>query len=129
MSLRRQVSAFVIVGLIATGLHYAALIGLKELAGVAVIPATLTGYVLGGLVSYILTRRHVFQSERRHDEAGWRFGIVAAVGFCLTWGFMRLFVTFLAAPYLPAQMVTTVVVMFWSFAANRFWTFRSQARR
>jgi len=127
MSLRRQVSAFFIVGVIATGLHYAALIGLKELAGVAVIPATLTGYVLGGLVSYILTRRHVFQSERRHDEAGWRFGVVAAVGFCLTWGFMRLFVTFLAAPYLPAQMVTTGIVMFWSFAANRFWTFRPQA--
>jgi putative flippase GtrA len=127
MALSRQLSAFVVVGVIATGLHYAALIGLKELAGVAVIPATLTGYVLGGLVSYILTRKHVFQSERRHDEAGWRFAVVAAVGFCLTWGFMRLFVSGLAAPYLPAQMVTTGIVMFWSFAANRFWTFGSKA--
>jgi putative flippase GtrA len=127
MTLRRQFSAFFIVGLVATGFHYAALIGLKELAHVAVIPATLTGYVIGGLVSYVLNRKHTFRSERRHGEAGWRFALVTAVGFCLTWVFMRLFYTTWGAPYLGAQIVTTGIVMFWSFGANRLWTFQPQS--
>ena len=29
----------------------------------------------------------------------------------------------LGAPYLPAQLVTTGIVLFWSFLANRVWTF------
>jgi len=126
MSLHRQLSAFVIVGLIATSVHYAALIALKELALWPVIPATLAGYCCGGVVSYVLNRRHTFDSDRRHAEAGWRFAIVASVGFLLTWGFMRLFVVNWSAPYLPAQIVTTGLVMFWSFGANRLWTFRAQ---
>ena len=27
-------------------------------------------------------------------------------------------------PYIPAQVLTTGVVLLWSFGANRFWTFR-----
>jgi putative flippase GtrA len=127
MSLHRQFSAFVLVGLTSTAVHYAVLLGLRELAHWPVIPATLSGYCCGGLVSYVLTRRHVFDSDRSHAEAGWRFVLVATVGFFLTWGFMMLFVDKWGAPYLFAQMVTTGLVMFWSFGANRLWTFRQPA--
>ncbi len=123
MSLPRQFSAFVLVGIVASAAHYSALIGLVELAGWRAVPATLVGYVMGGLVSYILNRRHTFGSDRPHEEAGWRFALVAGVGFCLTWVFMKAFVDYWGGPYLPAQIVTTGIVMFWSFAANRLWTF------
>jgi putative flippase GtrA len=126
MSLRRQFSSFFVVGLIATATHYAALVSLKELAHWGVIPATLTGFCLGGFVSYSLNRRHTFASDRAHHEAGWRFATVAVVGFFLTWGLMRLFVVAWGAPYLPAQVVTTGMVMFWNFGAHRAWTFRPQ---
>jgi putative flippase GtrA len=124
MSLRRQFSSFVVVGLIATAAHYSVLISLKELAHWSVIPATLSGFCLGGVVSYVLNRRHTFASDRAHVEAGWRFFTVSAAGFFLTWGLMRLFVVAWGAPYLPAQMVTTGLVMVWNFGANRHWTFR-----
>ena len=42
----------------------------------------------------------------------------ATVGFFLTWGLMRLFVENWDAPYLPAQILTTGLVMFWSFAGK-----------
>ncbi len=125
MKLHRQFSAFAVVGAIATAVHYAALIGLKELAQWPVIPSTLAGYCSGGLVSYVFNRRHTFDSDRPHAEAGWRFALVATVGFFLTWGSMQLFVERWDAPYLPAQAVTTGLVMFWSFTANRLWTFRN----
>ena len=45
------------------------------------------------------------------------------VRFGLTWLCMRLLVGTFQAPYLPAQVATTGLVMVWSYAANKFWTF------
>ncbi|MBV8506648.1 MAG: GtrA family protein, partial [Alphaproteobacteria bacterium] len=117
------------VGLIAMVVHYGCLIGLVEGHVLTAVPATLVGYVAGGLVSYALNRRHTFASGRPHDEALWRFAVVAGVGFCLTYIFMHIFVERFGCPYLPAQIVTTGLVMFWSFAAHKFWTFGLRARR
>ena len=119
----RQFSSFVVVGFIATGVHYALLIGLVEIAGMSAVAAALAGYAAGGTVSYGLNRRHVFRTKLRHEAAVSRFALVAAVGFGLTYIFMSLFVRAAGIPYLPAQVATTGIVMFWSFAAHRLWTF------
>jgi putative flippase GtrA len=123
MSLPRQLSTYALVGVVATLAHYAVLIALVEVLLWRAVPAALCGYVIGGVVSYVLNRRHTFASDRPHRQATWRFALVALLGFCLTYGFMSLFVDRLGAPYLPAQMVTTVLVMFVSFGLNRVWTF------
>jgi putative flippase GtrA len=119
----RQFVAFFGVGVAAAVVHYGLLIGLVEGAGAHPVPATLAGYVAGGLVSYGLNRKHTYGSSRPHREATWRFALVAFVGFLLTWAFMHLFVDWLGGPYLPAQVVTTGIVMLWSFGAHKAWTF------
>jgi putative flippase GtrA len=123
MRLHLQFSAFALVGVAAAIVHYGVLIGLVQLAGWPAVPAALAGYVCGGIVSYVLSRAHVFATQRTNVEAGWRFAAVAAVGFSLTWVFMHVFVDRFALPYLPAQIVTTLIVMFWSFVAHKFWSF------
>ncbi len=123
MTLPRQLSTYALVGVVASLAHYAVLVALVELGAMHPVPAALTGYVVGGVVSYRLNRRHTFASERPHREAAWRFALVALVGFGLTYLLMRLFVERLGAPYLPAQLVTTILIMFVSFAINRLWTF------
>lgn len=123
MTIARQLAAYASVGAVATLAHYAALVALVEGGGWRPVPATLVGYVIGGVVAYILNRRHVFASDRSHMEAGWRFALVAFAGFCITYALMSLFVERWGAPYLPAQLVTTVVAMFATFALNRKWTF------
>ncbi|PPD45780.1 MAG: polysaccharide synthesis protein GtrA [Methylocystis sp.] len=120
----RQLATYASVGAIATIAHYAILIALVEAGGWAPVPATLCGYVAGGVVAYVLNRRHTFASERPHEEAGWRFALVAFAGFCVTYALMSLFVERWGAPYLPAQLVTTVLAMFVTFGLNRVWTFR-----
>lgn len=122
----KQFSAFFGVGVIAAIVHYGLLIGLHEGAGVPVVPATLNGYVAGGIVSYLLNRRHTYASDRPHAEAGWRFALVAFVGFCLTWLLMRGLVDKLGAPYLPAQILTTGIVLVWSFFAHKLFSFRER---
>lgn len=129
MRLHLQFSAFALVGVAASLAHYGVLIGLVQAGGWRPVPAALCGYVTGGFVSYLLNRSHVFETTRTNLEAGWRFAAVAGVGFCLTWLFMHLFVDRLALPYLPAQVVTTLIVMFWSFVAHKFWTFGEDAGR
>lgn len=118
-----QFVAFFGVGLVAAVVHYGLLILLVEGGGSHPVPATLAGYVAGGLVSYGLNRRHTYRSSRPHREATWRFALVAFVGFLLTWFLMHALTVWLAGPYLPAQVATTGVVMVWSFLAHKAWTF------
>jgi putative flippase GtrA len=122
--LGRQLAAFFGVGLVAAVAHYSVLIGFVEAGGIDPVPATLWGYVAGGAVSYGLNRRLTYASDRPHAEAGWRFAVVAGIGFLLTGGFMHAFTRWLGAPYLPAQLVTTGLVLVWSFLAHKLWTFR-----
>ena len=122
-ALFRQFLAFFGVGVIAAIVHYSVLIAGVELMSVTPVPATLAGYVFGGIVSYWLNRRHTYKSSRPHDEAGWRFALVAGVGFGLTYLFMSLFVNRWSLPYVPAQIVTTGIVLLWSFFAHKYWSF------
>jgi putative flippase GtrA len=118
-----QFTAFAGVGVIATSVHYALLVALVELAGLSAVTGALVGFCAGGLVSYVLNRRHTFHSERPHAEATWRFAVVVAVSFFLTYVFMTVFVSIAGIPYLLAQVATTGIVMMWGFAAHRAWTF------
>ncbi|OWJ58652.1 polysaccharide synthesis protein GtrA [Inquilinus limosus] len=119
----RQFARYAGVGAAATAMHYALLVGLVESGGAAPLPATLAGYVAGGLISYGLNRRLTFTGGRPHREAGWRFAAVAASGFAWTALLMALLVDRLGVPYLPAQAATTLVMLVWGFLANRLWTF------
>lgn len=121
--LLRQVVAFFGVGVIAAIAHYGMLIGLVETGAMAVIPATLVGYGLGGIVSYVLNRLMTFEATRSHRQAGWRFAVVAGVGFGLTWLLMSLIHGRWGVPYLVAQIITTGVVLVWSFLAHKYWSF------
>ncbi len=123
MAIVRQLTAYASVGAAATAFHYAVLIALVEAGGWRPLPATLCGYVVGGVVAYVLNRRHTFASDRSHAEAGWRFALTAFLGFCVTYVLMSLFVERLGAPYLLAQAITTLIAMFVTFAINRSWTF------
>jgi putative flippase GtrA len=121
--LLRQGVAFTGAGIAAAIAHYSVLIALVQSGTLRPVPATLCGYVAGGIVSYTLNRRHTYRSDRPHHEAVWRFVTVAAVGFLLTWLVMHILVDRLALPYLPAQLLTTGIVLIWSFTAHKAWTF------
>ncbi len=118
-----QFRNFFIVGIAAAIAHYSVLVGLVEGFGWGKVLATLLGYLCGGLVSYWLNRRFTYQSARPHSEAGWRFALVAGIGFGLTGALMHWLHGIWGWPYLVAQVLITGIVLIWSFIANRLWTF------
>lgn len=123
----RQFVAFFGVGVIAAIVHYGLLYLLVEAFFYDPVSAALAGYVAGGLVSYVLNRLYTYEAQRGHLEAGWRFGVVAAIGFVLTWLLMGLFHTRLGWHYLLAQVATTGIVLVWSFVAHKYWSFKDNS--
>jgi putative flippase GtrA len=77
---------------------------------------------LGALVNYLLNRRYTFCSEKQHGEALTKFLVIAALGLALNSSLMFIFVEILSIYYLVAQVLSTGLVLVWSFIENRFWT-------
>jgi putative flippase GtrA len=122
-SLFRQLIAFIGVGAVATAVDYAVFLCGFFIFGVDPIVAALAGYAVGGVISYGLSRKHVFKSERSHRSAALRFMAVMAGGFLLTGYAMRIFVDGLQLAPIVARILTYGVVLVFNFLTHRFFTF------
>ena len=123
----RQLATYVFAGGLTAVAHYGVLIGLVELGHVDPVPATLAGFIVGAVVSYLLNRWLTFDATHSHAQATWRFALIAAGGFVLTGILMHLFVARAGLPYLPMQLVTTGIVMMFSFVGHKFFSFADRA--
>ena len=119
-----QFGRFIGVGMASAVGHYGLLIALVQGLGVEPVRASAAGALLGALINYALNYRYTFSSRKRHRESLSKFALVAAVGLALNCAFMWLGVELLQVHYLISQLATTVLVMLWSFGANRCWTFK-----
>ena len=127
IALLRQFVKFTGVGFVSAIGHYGLLIALVQLAAVPAVPASAAGALHGAVINYSLNYRDKFPSTRQHREAVLRFAAIAAIGLALNTLFMWVGVVLIGAHYLLSQVVTTVLVLIWNFAGNRYWTFRSAA--
>jgi len=125
LALFRQFVKFTGVGFVSAIGHYGLLIALVQLAGVSAVPASAAGALLGAWINYSLNYHFTFRSSKRHRDAVLKFAAVASVGLVLNTVFMWVGVELIGAHYLLSQVVTTGLVLIWSFAGNRFWTFQS----
>lgn len=116
--------AFAAVGLVGTAAHYLTLAGLVELAGVDPVAGSVSGFLVGAAVNYVLNYHLTFKSDKRHREAATKFFAVAASGFVINAGLMHLLVNVATVPYLLAQVGVTGFLVFWHYALNALWTFR-----
>jgi putative flippase GtrA len=127
IALMRQFVKFTGVGFVSAIGHYGLLIALVQIAAVPAVPASAAGALLGAWINYSLNYHYTFRSTRQHRESVLRFAVVAAVGLVLNTLFMWVGVELIGAHYLLSQVVTTGLVLIWSFASNRYWTFHSAA--
>jgi putative flippase GtrA len=122
----QQFIRFAGVGFMSSIGHYGLLITLVQIAHVAAVPASAAGALLGACINYSLNYRFTFRSTKQHKESICKFVLVAAIGLLLNTLFMWIGVDLLGAHYLLCQIVTTGLVMVWSFFGNRFWTFQER---
>lgn len=122
--LARQFVVFAGMGLVGTVAHYSTLLALTEWLGIAPVTGSAIGFVVGALVNYVLNYKFTFRSSTFHSVAMPKFMTVAAVGFCLNYGFMTVGTLWTPLHYLVVQVLATGTVLFWGFAANSLWTFK-----
>lgn len=125
-SLLQQFIRFTGVGFVSAIGHYGALILLVQGFGAEPVRSSIAGALVGAWINYSLNYRYTFNSTERHRTSVGKFAVVATVGLLLNTFFMWLGVDVIKAHYLLSQIVTTGLILLWSFSANRYWTFRSQ---
>jgi putative flippase GtrA len=109
--------------------HYGLLIALVQIGSVPAVPASAAGALLGAWINYAVNYRFTFRSKKRHRETALKFAAIAVVGLVLNTLFMWVGTEVIGAHYLISQIVTTALVLIWSFAGNRCWTFQIPVRR
>ena len=119
----RQFIRFIGAGLTSAIGHYGLLIFLTQVVGIDAVAASAAGATLGACINYAMNYRFTFRSTKQHRESVTKFSLVASVGLVLNTFFMWIGVHLLDANYLLSQIVTTGLVLIWSFIGNRYWTF------
>ncbi|EIC19609.1 GtrA family protein [Thiorhodovibrio frisius] len=121
-SVYRQFILFALVGAVATTVHYLFMGGLIILSAVHPVSATVAGFIAGALTGYLLNRRFTFRSRCAHRQALQRYLLVAGSGLSINTLIVALGIA-AGLHYALAQVGATVLVLFWNFWANRYWTF------
>ena len=114
---------YLLVGLLATAVHYALLVALVELAGAAAAPSAAFGAACGALAAYAGNRRFTFVGGAAHAQALPRFLAVAALGAASNGAIVWTGTQILGMHYLAAQVIATSIVVWSGFVLNRRWSF------
>jgi putative flippase GtrA len=127
---------FLVVGTIGFVIDFGTLTLLKETTHLPTVTANTISFTAAVISNFTLNRYWTYPDSR--SKAIWsqlgQFALVNIAGWLINTGILlvleRLFdsmlVNFPAIPirgYIPAKMIATVVVLFWNFFVNRYWTY------
>ena len=112
-------------GLIGTGVHYITLVTLVQIVGIEAVPGSFAGAIAGAIINYLLAYHYVFASEKKHSETVTKYGLIATGAIILNTLCMYAFVNWLSLNYIASQILTSVLSLGYSYAANSKWTFKN----
>jgi putative flippase GtrA len=114
---------YAVVGLVATAVHYAILVGFVEAGWVRPGVAAALGAWVGAQVAFVGNAAITFRATARPSlRAWWRFQLTALAGAALSGALVAAGVR-LGVHYLLAQVVATLVALVVTFEINRRWSF------
>jgi putative flippase GtrA len=114
---------YLLIGLLATAIHYAVLLGLVEVAHAAAAPSAAFGAACGALAAYAGNRRFTFATQASHRQALPRFLTVAVLAAAANGTVVWAGTELLRMHYLGAQAFATLGVVWGGFTLNRRWSF------
>lgn len=127
----RQFSKFLLVGVTNTFWDYALyIVFTRGFLGFRLyfLLAQMIAFLASVLNSYLLNKRWTFHHrDTRHHIHFTKFLLVNLVGLGVYEGLLFLLVDKGGIYDLLAKAMVIVPVMFWNFAANKYWTFREPA--
>jgi putative flippase GtrA len=120
-----QLFRYFFSGGIAFVVDYAILFICKEYFGFHYLLATVLGFSVGLLITYLMSIFWVFDKRRFNNRQTefLIFAVIGAVGLVLTYLFMKFFTDFLSVHYLVSKIFTTIIVFVWNFTAKKLFLF------
>lgn len=127
---------FLIVGTIGFVIDFGILTLLKELTPLPTVAANTISFTAAVISNFTLNRYWTYPDSR--SKSIWsqmgQFALVNVIGLVINDSillfleptFDAMLLNFPAVPirgYIPAKMVATIVVLFWNFFVNRYWTY------
>jgi putative flippase GtrA len=122
---RRSFGSFLMVGGLATGLHYTIMYVLLQANLCSVAYASASGYALSTLLNYWANARFTFSGSHEHARSLPRFLLTAAAGLAINQTVL-LALTHLGLPVVLSQILATTCVLAWNYIINAVWSFRSR---
>lgn len=120
----KQFLRYCVVGGFVTFVDLSVLYLLVEYQQFPVIPGTILSFFVALITSYLLNKSWTFKNRsKNHRKQFIKFAIVSGVGLGLTVSFMYLFFHIFSIWYMLAKAMTSLIVLFWNFLGNKFWTF------
>lgn len=120
-----QVVRFGISGLSSTVVYFVLTIALVQLAGLDPITASVVGYAISLLFSYLLQSRFTFRVSSDTRAQILRFTVTSLFGFAVSYGSMRYFTGMLGLPYLVGAIVVCLVLPVANYVIFKRWVFAS----
>jgi putative flippase GtrA len=119
----RRFLGYVCVGAAGTAVQYVVFVVLISIHAIGAMAASSVGAIAGAIINYGLNYRFTFRSTGPHSRTASRFLAVAAVSVGVNGTFMFVLMHRLGVSWLPAQCVTTLGVLAFTYTANSLWTF------
>lgn len=127
-SLAIRFARYTSAGAIGAIMHFLILIFLVQFLFAQPVLASITGFVAGAIVNFLLSHHWVFQSNRPRAETAPRFFLIASIGLGLNAAMMYFLVTMLHVHYLLGQIATTGSVLIWNYLGSSLWAFSKNTK-
>ncbi len=124
MTILRQFSRYVTIGIVTNGLLYGAYL-LLTFSGAAPKVAMTVTYVTGVTLSFHLNRRWTFDSGLPYLQTLGRFVALYASGYALNYAGLDVLTDRLGLPHQLVQIAIMGGLVIYFFAMFRVWVFRS----
>jgi putative flippase GtrA len=115
-----QLLLYAIVAAVGLAVDFATLYVLKEYIGWHYLIATTGGFLLGLVVTYLLSNWAVFGQPRMSEKQAFLlFGVIGVIGLLILNALVWFLTDVLSLYYLISKSIATVFVFFWNFFARR----------
>lgn len=121
----RSLVIFVLVGGFSTAVQYVLMGLFIWLLQWPVVYASGAGFAISAIVNYCLNARLTFRSKGQHRSTLPRFVVTAGLGLALN-SVLLAFLTRQGLAIVPAQILTTLVVLLWNYTLSALWTFKNR---
>ncbi|KAA8785650.1 GtrA family protein [Paenibacillus amylolyticus] len=119
-----QIFSFGLIGVLGTIIHTGSLLLLVEFYHYNPLVSSAIGFTLSLIVSYFLNIKFTFNT-RNVKSSFIRYSYVSLAGLLINLTILFIFQYYIGGQYMIGQFIAIIIVPFFNFVSNKYWTFKS----